>query len=135
VCWIFLRGIKESIRLRGEKRTILRPGGQAELAEVGVLCHISFRSFSIISYNVSCFAPYRYKISSEASSMTAIIRSTSSSVSVDFILGLLAHVFFLSEDFCGETFIFFDVLASVRGSFGSVTSPFSLFSPSSPPLS
>jgi hypothetical protein len=91
-------------------------------------------SFSILSYNVSFFALYHCKISSEASSTVAMIRSTSSSVSVAFILGLLAHVFFLSKVFCRETFLFFDVLASVGGSFGGVTSTFSLlfsFFPSS----
>jgi hypothetical protein len=75
------------------------------------------------------------QVSSKASSTTAIIRSTSSSLSMDFILGLLAHFFFLNEGLCRETFFFFDVSALVGGSFGSVTSPLSCFYPSSPPSS
>jgi hypothetical protein len=37
VCWIFLQGIKESRRLKGRLRTILRLRGHAEPTEVGVL--------------------------------------------------------------------------------------------------
>jgi hypothetical protein len=87
-------------------------------------CCISFSSFSIISYSVSFFAPYHCKISSEESSTAMIIRSTSSSVNVAFILGLLARILFLAEGFFRETFRFFDVLASIRGSFDDVTFPF-----------
>jgi hypothetical protein len=47
--------------------------------------------------------------------------------------GLLARVFFLAEGFCGEAFLFCRVVVSVGGSFGGVSFPYPLFSPSSPP--
>jgi hypothetical protein len=76
-------------------------------------CCIFFSSFSILSYTISYFAPFLYKISSEASS----------TVSTFFYWGLLAWVFFLAEVFCGGNFLFFYVSASVGGSFGGVTLP------------
>jgi hypothetical protein len=43
---------KESIRLRGEERTILRPRGRAEPAEVGVLHQKSTVKFKIFTMQV-----------------------------------------------------------------------------------
>jgi hypothetical protein len=51
-------------------------------------------------------------------------------VSIFRDLGLLARDFFCAEGFFGETFLFFDVSTSIRGSFGDVTSPFSFLSSS-----
>jgi hypothetical protein len=45
----------------------------------------------------------------------------------------LAHVFFLAECFRRETFLFFDVSASIGESFGGETLPLDFISLSSPP--
>jgi hypothetical protein len=45
------------------------------------------------------------------------------------------RAFFLAEGFYRETFLFYDASTVVRGSFSSVASPLSCFSPSSPPSS
>jgi hypothetical protein len=95
-------------------------------------CCISLSSFLIISYIVSCFAPFLCKISSKVSSIVLMLRSISSTLSTLFDQGLLVQVFFLDEGFCRETFLFFDVSTSISGSFGGVTLPFPCSSPSSP---
>jgi hypothetical protein len=94
---------------------------------------ISFNSFSTLPYNSSFFAPYLYKISSDASSMAPWTRLISSSVSMASNWGFLARVFFLVEGFCREPFPFCGVFVSVRGYFSGVASPSPFFSPSSPP--
>jgi hypothetical protein len=94
---------------------------------------ISVSSLSILSYSVSLFDPYHCKISSESSSTAVMIRSILSSVSVAFILGLLAHVFFLAKVFSGEAFLFCEVSVPIGGSLGGVASPSSYVSLSSPP--
>jgi hypothetical protein len=96
-------------------------------------CCISFGSFLVFSYIVSCLAPCICKISSKVSSTTAIMRSMSSTVSTFFNWGLLVRAFFLVEGFSGEKFLFYYVFVVVRGSFGGVSSPSPFFSPSSPP--
>jgi len=55
-----------------------------------IACCISLRSFSILSYNVSFFSSFLYRISSEASSTDAMMRSISSTVRTFFDWGLLA---------------------------------------------
>jgi len=96
---------------------------------------MSFISFSICSYNTSLFSPYHCKIYSKASSTTTMIILTPFYMSVAFILGLLAHIFFLIEGFSGEAFFFCEVSVPTRGSWCDVASPYSYISPSSPPPS
>jgi hypothetical protein len=98
-------------------------------------CCISFSSFSNLSYIFFYFAPYLCKRYSDTSSIAPRTRLISSFLSVASSWGLLVQVFFISEGFCGETFLFFVVIVSVGGSFSNVASPSPCFSPSSPPPS
>jgi hypothetical protein len=71
-----------------------------------------------------------WKISSEAYSIATMMKSTSSIVSTFCDWGLVAWDFFRVEGFYGQPFLSSDVSASVRGSFGGVTSPLSFLSSS-----
>jgi hypothetical protein len=63
-------------------------------------------------------------MSSEVYDTVAMMSSISSTVSIVCKWVLLARDFFHAEGFFGETFLFFNISASVRGYLGGVTSPY-----------
>jgi hypothetical protein len=62
-------------------------------------------------------------MSFEVSDTMKMIRSMPSTMSTVWNGGLLAFDFFRDEGFFRESFLFWDVSTSVRGSLGDVTSP------------